>query len=372
MIIEQNDDDFVLESDDDVEVEPVYNSPKKPEIRSSQLYSEASSGKKTEWCDYSEAAMAPDSTSLPASLPPSLPPSLVERPPPLPPRPKTRPPELTLTPPKSLFSDTFDDEALSWTEAVDFFSEQKNPTQRRFFFPLKRKDHEFASLRKHYDPCEPTHWRLLKTVYETLCGTRCPGKIGPHWETLGFQGSDPRTDLNRSKDSGCLALVQLLYLAEAQPDLARDLYSLANTPGQDWPLACTSLLFTSDALRDIKKKKKKTIESLHDLYTTKFQDFKQRLSKHDEDRFISLNRARGKTIIITKQNDNNKSFFGAGPLNKKGKEKNADTMKKQKKRMKKTDDLFDSIMDAEKTRPPPKHEPGFGGRRAQQYAATDY
>lgn len=52
------------------------------------------------------------------------------------------------------------------------------------------------------------HRRIIQTVYRRMTGDKraCPDE-GPHWDTVGFQGNDPRTDLNRSM--GMFSLVQV-------------------------------------------------------------------------------------------------------------------------------------------------------------------
>jgi len=53
------------------------------------------------------------------------------------------------------------------------------------------------------------------------------GISGSHWEELGFQGSDPRTDV---RGAGILGLLHLLYFAEAYPKSSRCLLQYSNQP----------------------------------------------------------------------------------------------------------------------------------------------
>ena len=68
-------------------------------------------------------------------------------------------------------------------------------------YPGAERDRKFPFLvaQLDYEPENPFHSSILRTIYHTLegCGGPCP-RIGPHWELIGFQGLDPRTDLNRS------------------------------------------------------------------------------------------------------------------------------------------------------------------------------
>lgn len=60
----------------------------------------------------------------------------------------------------------------------------------------------------HYTPDDVMHRRLIRTIYRrmTLEKRACPD-FGSHWETIGFQGNDPGTDLNRSM--GIFSLIQV-------------------------------------------------------------------------------------------------------------------------------------------------------------------
>ena len=73
---------------------------------------------------------------------------------------------------------------------------------------------------------------MLRTIYRQLTSTRvdCP-RYGEHWEAIGFQGTDPSTDL---RGVGVLGLVTATYLA-VTPELlpfTRDLYALSRTQDQ--------------------------------------------------------------------------------------------------------------------------------------------
>ena len=65
---------------------------------------------------------------------------------------------------------------------------------------------------------------------QTLIGkeTTCP-VTGPHWDKIGFQGLDPRTDLNRSMKM--FSVLQMLHFLESEPTLARGLHKLSQPSG---------------------------------------------------------------------------------------------------------------------------------------------
>lgn len=52
------------------------------------------------------------------------------------------------------------------------------------------------------------HRRLIQTIFRRMTDEkRSVPDVGPHWDVIGFQGNDPRTDLNRSM--GVFALFQV-------------------------------------------------------------------------------------------------------------------------------------------------------------------
>ena len=94
---------------------------------------------------------------------------------------------------------------------------------------------------------------MLRTIYRQLTCTTldCP-RYGAHWEEIGFQGSDPSTDL---RGVGILGLVQALFLVITPEILpfSQDLYKLSRKEGQEFPLLVLSLNMTRitvQAVRD--------------------------------------------------------------------------------------------------------------------------
>ncbi|KAI4820157.1 hypothetical protein KUCAC02_028143 [Chaenocephalus aceratus] len=61
---------------------------------------------------------------------------------------------------------------------------------------LEERDLVFAIAQCHVDNSQTVHMRVLQTIYKRLIGSRldCP-RFGAHWENIGFQGTDPATDL---------------------------------------------------------------------------------------------------------------------------------------------------------------------------------
>ena len=62
-----------------------------------------------------------------------------------------------------------------------------------------------------YDPYNDTHLNLLRTIYSFFLPESNLQPFDSRWERIGFQGGDPRTDLNRSMKMLTLVLVRNEY-----------------------------------------------------------------------------------------------------------------------------------------------------------------
>jgi len=93
-----------------------------------------------------------------------------------------------------------------------------------------------------FDFNNTNHHRMLRTMYSKLARSKVCPTVGRHWEVLGFQGGDPRTDLNRS--GGLLNVVQMFFFFSHNFDLFKAAYLLAQDAEQNFPLACVSINIT--------------------------------------------------------------------------------------------------------------------------------
>ena len=164
----------------------------------------------------------------------------------------------------------------------------------------------FLVAQVDYDPSVPTHLALLRTIFdilvpstpgppESLSGGKKHQSVpvtGPHWDKIGFQGLDPRTDINRSMKM--FALVQALHLVTQRTSEAQRLHDLSTrtasvlTNGQDlsWPFMCVSILFTKEAIQALRSGSlnrlcneiKDVVSVLHDFHHACFHEFGRRLS----------------------------------------------------------------------------------------------
>ncbi|XP_036291765.1 ELMO domain-containing protein 3 isoform X5 [Pipistrellus kuhlii] len=137
-------------------------------------------------------------------------------------------------------------EALQHFQTIDLSSFKKRiqPTIRRtglaalrhcLFGPPKlhqglreERDLVLTIAQCGLDSQDPTHGRVLKTIYKKLTGSKFDCALhGDHWEDLGFQGANPATDL---RGAGFLALLHLLYLVMDSKTLlmAQEIFRLSH------------------------------------------------------------------------------------------------------------------------------------------------
>lgn len=118
---------------------------------------------------------------------------------------------------------------------------------------LEERDLVFAIAQCSMDNSQVVHMRVLQTIYKKLTNSKldCP-RFGAHWENVGFQGTDPATDL---RGTGFLGLMHTLYLVmdpETLP-LARNIYKLSQHPTQNFPFSVMSINMTRIALHALRE-----------------------------------------------------------------------------------------------------------------------
>ncbi|GAB1605817.1 hypothetical protein Ahia01_000864000 [Argonauta hians] len=102
------------------------------------------------------------------------------------------------------------------------------------------------------DNADPVQLKALMAINRNLTGRqhKC-SRYGNHWEEIGFQGTDPATDL---RAVGLLGLLQLLYLT-SKPQLATlktQIYSLAIHQTQNFPFCVMGLNVTKLVLQALR------------------------------------------------------------------------------------------------------------------------
>uniref|UniRef100_A0A914XSK0 ELMO domain-containing protein n=1 Tax=Plectus sambesii TaxID=2011161 RepID=A0A914XSK0_9BILA len=109
-----------------------------------------------------------------------------------------------------------------------------------------------------YNDSDSLHWELLYSVYKHMINdrsnqSRVP-RIGAHWETIGFQGDDPATDL---RGVGIFGLCQLLFLISEglNSQMVAKLLDLSRDDRQNFPLSVVGLNFTKMIIDRLKQGK---------------------------------------------------------------------------------------------------------------------
>lgn len=98
----------------------------------------------------------------------------------------------------------------------------------------------------------PVHNHILTTMYKQLTKSeKSVAATGGHWEPLGFQGSDPGTDL---RAAGMFALLQLSYLTTMCSTVSQTLYNTAIGSRYSFPFALVSINMTAYTLDMYKQK----------------------------------------------------------------------------------------------------------------------
>jgi len=101
-----------------------------------------------------------------------------------------------------------------------------------------------------FDFNDAMHHRMLRTMYCKLARCKVCPRVGSHWEVLGFQGTDPVTDLNRS--GGLLNVIQMFFFFAHYFDIFKAAYHLSQDVEQNFPLAAVCINITKmvmDALQ---------------------------------------------------------------------------------------------------------------------------
>ncbi|XP_067857221.1 ELMO domain-containing protein 3 [Heptranchias perlo] len=187
-------------------------------------------------------------------------------------------------------------EALQHFQTADLSEHRKNiqPTLRRtgfsaithFLFGPPRlhkelqeeRDLVFAIGQCSLDNDQKVHLRVLQTIYKKLTGAKFDcARYGSHWEQLGFQGTDPGTDL---RGTGFLGLMHTLYMVmdlQTLP-LARDIYKLSQHQTQNFPFSLMSINITRITIQALREecltkdcnRRQQVIGVLNDFYVAAF------------------------------------------------------------------------------------------------------
>ncbi|XP_067936017.1 ELMO domain-containing protein 3-like [Watersipora subatra] len=94
--------------------------------------------------------------------------------------------------------------------------------------------------------------QMLYTVYRQIThAQQNPPRYGAHWDDIGFQGTDPATDL---RGAGCLGLVNMVYFTTTQKyrSIFLCIFSMSQHSLQNFPFCVMSLNMTRIALHALR------------------------------------------------------------------------------------------------------------------------
>lgn len=94
---------------------------------------------------------------------------------------------------------------------------------------------------------DETHVRILQTVYKNLTSEE---GTNFDWESIGFQGNEPKTDL---RAAGMFGLLQILYITEKFNEFTREMLTYSRHKSHHFPFVCLLLNFvmiTIEAMRE--------------------------------------------------------------------------------------------------------------------------
>lgn len=121
------------------------------------------------------------------------------------------------------------------------------------------------------DDTVDAHLRMLMSIFKALTGNaRDPPRYGAHWDMVGFQGTDPATDL---RGVGMLSLLNALYLVTRRRPLAQGLYALSRGE-RDFPFMTVSINLTKvciealrcGALTAAANERNSAVDAFHELH----------------------------------------------------------------------------------------------------------
>lgn len=134
-----------------------------------------------------------------------------------------------------------------------------------------------------YDDQNEEHERKLLQLWDLLMKEeKLEGRVSKQWETIGFQGTDPKTDF---RGMGILGLLNLLYFAQVYGGTARHLISHSLHPQHGYAFAIVGINITAMAWRLLKSGQAKAhfynandrlkLEHFHEFYCYLFVEFDQ-------------------------------------------------------------------------------------------------
>lgn len=144
---------------------------------------------------------------------------------------------------------------------------------------LTERDHIIAFTKVKYDPTNEFHFRMIHTIYTIMTNEPECRQKGSHWETIGFQSTDPSTDL---RSVGMLGVLQILaFITFHKEFLVKGVLPLLKIDEYTFPLCASLLGITKEAVTALRSGKlnsmiretKSVINCLNNYYFAIFFKF---------------------------------------------------------------------------------------------------
>ncbi|CAF0826831.1 unnamed protein product [Rotaria sp. Silwood1] len=119
---------------------------------------------------------------------------------------------------------------------------------------LNRQCEELLLLTTY--PCnmsDRVHIRILYTIYRRLTNSKeiFYTTLGPHWEDIGFQTSNPETDF---RSTGLFSIFFLLYFVDSMYlPLAKQIYQFSHDEKQQFPFCCIGINLANIVIKYLRR-----------------------------------------------------------------------------------------------------------------------
>jgi hypothetical protein len=97
------------------------------------------------------------------------------------------------------------------------------------------------------------HIRILYTIYRRLTNSKevFYDILGPHWEEIGFQTSNPETDF---RSTGLFSMFFLLYFVDSMYlPLAKQIYQFSQNEHQQFPFCCIGINLANILIKQLRQ-----------------------------------------------------------------------------------------------------------------------
>ncbi|KRX09134.1 hypothetical protein PPERSA_08850 [Pseudocohnilembus persalinus] len=140
---------------------------------------------------------------------------------------------------------------------------------------LSEKDRILAFSKIKFDDQDALHFQMIFTIYTQLTSQDTCLRYGSHWEEIGFQGSDPATDI---RGGGMFGILQILAFVSNHILYLREALQYSQHEKYNFPLSITLMNITTYVLVMLKEGKlddlinseKQVMSILNKIYFTTF------------------------------------------------------------------------------------------------------